>query len=77
LANALRTALTSTAVAAHRAACAQRHAAQHFTADRMVRKTLELYEQSLSVRGTCARTGIPARAANQSAKQSHAVRLGI
>ena len=77
LANALRTALTSTAVAAHRAACARRHATQHFTADRMVRKTLELYEQSLSVRGTCARTGIPARAANQSAKQSHAVRLGI
>ena len=77
LANALRTALTSTAVAAQRAACARRHATQHFTADRMVRKTLEMYEQSLSVRETCARTGIPACASNQSAKQSQAVRLGI
>lgn len=77
LANGLRTALTSTAVAAQRAACARRHARQHFTADRMVSKTLELYEQSLSVTGTCARAGIPVCDPNKSANRSHAVRLGI
>ena len=77
LANALRTALTSTAVAAQRAAGAQRHARQYFTADEMVRKTLELYEQSLSAKETRARTGVPVSTTNQPASQPHPVRLGI